>query len=97
MNYILHSPQCNINQFFNGETYGNEEECDCGFSMTSTSDANFNIHHQFGLPTLIIVDPLNRFNNIGKSSYDFKMIQEKFREVYFRFCEELKMFVTSCS
>lgn len=96
MNYILHSPQCNINQFFGGDTYGHEDECDCGFSMTSQADANFAIH-QFGLPTLIIVDPLNRFNNIGKSSYEFKMIQEKFREVYFRFCEELKLFVTSCS
>ena len=31
---------------------------------------------------LIIVDPLNPLNNIGKSSYNFHIIQEELREVY---------------
>ena len=31
---------------------------------------------------LIIVDPLNLLNNIGKSSYNFHIIQEELKEVY---------------
>jgi hypothetical protein len=41
----------------------------------------------------VIVDPLNKFNNIGKSSYNFYMIQEEFKQVYHRLNEELIKFV----
>lgn len=46
---------------------------------------------------LIIVDPLNKFNNIGKSSYNFSMIQQELREVYYRLNEELQKFVKYAS
>lgn len=42
---------------------------------------------------LIIVDPLNRYNNIGKSSYNFFAIQNELREVFNRLTEELIRFV----
>ena len=44
-------------------------------------------------PQLIIADPLNKFNNIGKSSYNFQVIQEELREVYKRLNFELVQFV----
>lgn len=44
-------------------------------------------------PQLIIVDPLNKHNNIGKSSYNFQVIQEELREVYKRLNYELVQFV----
>lgn len=44
-------------------------------------------------PQLIIVDPLNKYNNIGKSSYNFQVIQERLREVYKRLNAELVQFV----
>lgn len=42
---------------------------------------------------MIIADPLNKFNNIGKSSYNFTGIQEELRAVYTRLSEELVRFV----
>lgn len=42
---------------------------------------------------VVIVDPLNKFNNIGKSSYNFHMIQEELKMVYQRLNEELIKFV----
>ena len=42
---------------------------------------------------LLIVDPLNKLNNIGKSSYNFAMIQNELREVYKRLNDELIKFV----
>ena len=42
---------------------------------------------------LIIVDPLNRYNNIGKSSYNFCAIQSELRDVFNRLTEELIRFV----
>lgn len=44
-------------------------------------------------PQLIIVDPLNKYNNIGKSSYNFQVIQDELREVYHRLHSELVQFV----
>ena len=44
-------------------------------------------------PQLIIVDPLNKYNNIGKSSYNFQVIQDELREVYKRLNFELVQFV----
>ena len=90
MDYILHSPQCNINSQSMENSFNTEPDCDCGFSMMNQSDQNFANFFQFGQPALIIVDPLNKFNNIGKSSYDFKMVQQHFKEVYLRLNEELK-------
>mmetsp|Transcript_70 Transcript_70/g.138 ORF Transcript_70/g.138 Transcript_70/m.138 type:complete len:341 (+) Transcript_70:3-1025(+) len=52
---------------------------------------------QFAQPQLIIVDPLNKFNNIGKSSYNFAMIQQELRDVYTRLTEELVNFVRIAS
>ena len=46
---------------------------------------------------LIIVDPLNKFNNIGKSSYNFSMIQQELRDVYSRLNDELIKFVKYAS
>ena len=53
--------------------------------------------YQFSQPSLIIVDPLNRFNNIGKSSYNFAMIQQEFKEVYSRLNEQMILFVKHCA
>ena len=44
-------------------------------------------------PQLIIIDPLNRMNNIGKSSYNFVGIQDELRSVYGRLNDELVSFV----
>jgi hypothetical protein len=39
------------------------------------------------------VDPLNKYNNIGKSSYNFAGIQQELREVYCRLNDEMINFV----
>ena len=49
--------------------------------------------YHFNQPHLIIIDPLNKFNNIGKSSYNFAMIQQELRDVYSRLQRELVAFV----
>jgi hypothetical protein len=46
---------------------------------------------------LIIIDPLNKFNNIGKSSYNFAMVQEELRQVYYRLNDEMVRFVKYAS
>ena len=48
-------------------------------------------------PQLMIIDPLNKFNNIGKSSYNFPMIQAELGEVYCRLSTELVQFVRYAS
>lgn len=53
--------------------------------------------YQFYAPSLIIIDPLNKHNNIGKSSYNFVQIQDEFRDVYTRINDEMLQFVRSCS
>lgn len=52
---------------------------------------NMPIH--FNQPQLIIADPLNKFNNIGKSSYNFAAIQDELRAVHGRLDLELATFV----
>jgi hypothetical protein len=47
----------------------------------------------FNQPQLIIADPLNKFNNIGKSSYNFAAIQDELRAVHGRLDQELATFV----
>lgn len=46
---------------------------------------------------LIIVDPLNKFNNIGRSSYNFSVVQEELRHVYYRLNDEMVKFVKYAS
>ena len=45
----------------------------------------------------MIVDPLNKFNNIGKSSYNFELVQLEMREIYYKLNEELVKFVKAAS
>ena len=42
---------------------------------------------------LMIIDPLNKFNNIGKSSYNFAHIQQEFRDVHHRLNIEMSNYV----
>ena len=56
-----------------------------------TRGGNMPIH--FSQPNLIIVDPLNKFNNIGKSSYNFVAIQDEFKDVHSRLEMELINYV----
>jgi len=46
---------------------------------------------------LIIVDPLNKFNNIGKSSYNFAAVQDELKHVYYRLNDEMVKFVKYAS
>lgn len=41
----------------------------------------------------MIIDPLNKFNNIGKSSYHFAQIQQELRDVHQRLNIEMSNYV----
>lgn len=47
----------------------------------------------FNQAQLMIIDPLNKFNNIGKSSYNFAQIQQELRDVHQRLNIEMSNYV----
>lgn len=54
------------------------------------------IIHQFNFSyALIIVDPLNLENNIGKSSYNFDQIRNEFVNAHDKILSEFNLFIES--